>query len=232
MTGTHPDPAAQPPAGEHVDDDRDWFELMAGRAAPDARPALKAEAAWLRAAMLSYRTAAPQGGPAEAELRVARLLERARIAGALPAEAPPMPERQPPNIELAGTRPLPRRWASWGLGLALAASLALLSMPPELLLQNPGSDADPVLRGESVQTLEGPDPAMRRQQALQALESAGFRAQVFDRLGRPGLDIDMPPALSSAQSQTLKRLGVRVPDGPSLQLEFRAPRAATPASAP
>ncbi len=64
-------------------DDQDWLDLLAGRAAPDADPRTCKEAAWLRAALLSYRANAPSGAPAPADERVVRLLARARNAGIL-----------------------------------------------------------------------------------------------------------------------------------------------------
>lgn len=202
------------------DDDQDWLDLMAGRAAPDADARTRKEAAWLRAAMLSYRVTAPEGGPAPADDRVARLLTRAREAGVLPAAA------NDGDLPVARTLRGPR-WPQ-----ALAAGLALCGLVLVFMPERPASDPDaPVMRGAAVQRLTSADPAPQRARLLQDLRAAHFDAQPYERLGRLGIDVALPVPLPAAQAAALQRLGLTPPDGPSLQIEFVTPPAAAPASA-
>lgn len=200
-----------------TDDDLHWLNLLAGRAAPDADARTRKEAAWLRAALLSYRSDAPPGAPAHADDRVGRLLARAREAGVLPRAA---------NDErLAGSRlPTRSRWP-----LALAASVVLCGVLFVNLnsRQTPDDDAGP-LRGAPVQQITAPDTALRREQLLQDLRAAGFDARPFERLGRPGIDVSLPVPLPRDQAAALTRLGLHAPAGPSLQIEILAPQASRP----
>lgn len=197
-----------------TDDDQHWLDLMAGRAAPDADARTRKEAAWLRAAMLSYRVSAPPGGPADAEQRAGRLLTRARDAGLLASAA----------NDAAPRRPAPRWRYAFAAGVA-ACGLVLVFLP-----QSPGpDDADGItLRGAPVQRVESADAQSRRQQMLGDLRAAGFDAQPFERLGRLGLDVSLPVPLPANQAVALTRLGLAPPPGPSLQIEFVTPEAARP----
>jgi hypothetical protein len=201
------------------DDDQQWLDLMAGREAPGADARTRREAAWLRAAMLSYRVSAPPGAPADAEDRIGRLLTRARNAGVLP------PAANDAGLEAAGSTRVRRpRWPH-----ALAASIAVCGAMLVFLQQNPGSDTDGVtLRGAPVQRVQTPDAASRRQQMLQTLRAAGFDAQPFERLGRPGIDVALALPLPPAQAEVLKGLGLTPPAGPSLQIEFVTPAQPAP----
>lgn len=196
------------------DDDQHWLDLMAGRAAPDADARTRKEAAWLRAAMLSYRVTAPPGAPADADQRAGRLLTRARDAGVLASaanDAPPL-------------RPAPRWRHALAAGVA-ACGLVLVFLPQR---QNPDDADGATLRGAPVQRVESADAQSRRQQMLLDLRAAGFDAQPFERLGRPGLDVSLPVPLPQAQAAALARLGLAPPPGPSLQIEFVTPEPARP----
>jgi len=204
-----------PTAPTAPEDDQRWLDLMAGRAVPDADARTRKEAAWLRAAMLSYRVSAPPGAPADADQRIGHLLTRARDAGVLaPAANDPAPRRRPG----AWRRP------------ALAACVAACGLVLVFLPQRQGlDDADGgTLRGALVQRLEVADAPSRRQQMLLDLRAAGFDAQPFERLGRLGLDVSLPVPLPQAQAAALTRLGLAPPPGPSLQIEFVMPEPTRP----
>ncbi|MFG6440912.1 hypothetical protein [Roseateles sp. LKC17W] len=194
MTPTTPD-----------DDDQHWLDLMAGRTAPDADARTRREAAWLRAAVLSYRVTAPPGAPADADARVGRLLTRARDAGVLASAANDAPPRGKAG---AWWRP------------ALAACVALCGVVLVFVPARDGTDDGSALRGAPVQRVETVDVVQRRQQLLRALQAAGFDAQPFERLGRLGIDVSLPVPLPARQAEALKRLGLAAPTGPSLQIEF------------
>lgn len=200
------------------DDDQHWLDLMAGRAAPDADVRTRKEAAWLRAAMLSYRATAPQGAPAHADERVGRLLTRAREAGVLPAAANDTSSASAASAP-ALRKPGRPRWPQ-----ALAASVVLGGLLLVFLPTRHGLDPDDgVLRGAPVQRITTPDAATHRERLLLELRAAGFDAQPFERLGRPGIDVSLPVPLPPGQTAELKRLGLTPPTGPSLQIELVTP---------
>jgi hypothetical protein len=199
------------------DDDQHWLDLMAGRTAPDADARTRHEATALRAAMLSHRTTAPPGAPAEAEARANRLLTRARDAGVLDTAA----------NDAGPAEPISTRRTRWPH--ALAASVAACTLALVFLPRTHDGDPDgSTLRGAPVQTVQAPDPAARRQQLLQDLRAAGFDAQPFERLDRPGIDVALPVPLQPAQVAALTRLGLSAPAGPSLQIEIVTPPSARP----
>lgn len=195
-------------------DDQQWLDLLAGRMAPDADARTQREAAWMRAALLNYREAAPPGMPADADARVSRLLARARQAGVLDTAA-----NEPGPY--AGA-PQPRRsWLRWPQ--MLAAGLAACTVAVMLLPIGQGTAPDDgVMRSAPAQTFTVEDAPQRRQLLLLQLRAAGFDAEPYERLGRPGIDVGLPVPLPAAQAAALKRLGLAVPTGPSLQIEFLA----------
>lgn len=204
----------------HDDDDQHWLDLIAGRDAPEADVRTRKEAAWLRAAMLSYRIAPPSGGPADADARVLRLITRARDAGVLPPAAnDSQAARDTPPTARAPRRHWPLAWAAGILACALGALWAPLHQ----------TDDGEVLRGAAVQRLQVPDAATalsRRAEVLQTLRAAGFDAAGYERLGHLGIDLALDVPLPPRQAAVLKSLGITPPSGPSLQIEFSTPTSA------
>ena len=217
-------------------DDQHWFDLMAGRAAPEAHGRTRADAAWLRAALLAYRAQAPAGAMPDPERRIGTLLARAVAAGVVPpAATQPPPQGTALHHRAAGrlgrwwhhAQDWRRRWASPGLRwtpalavLVLAAALLVGLQPP------PPSTPSEVERGPALQQLSVADPVQRQQQLLLALRAAGLDAHGFERLGRRGVDIELPVPLPPAQAQALQREGLQPTGGPSLVVELlpQAPR--------
>ncbi len=200
-------------------DDLQWFELMAGRNASDARSATRADAAWLRAALLSYAPQPPSGVMPEAGARATRLIARAVAAGVLrPAE-------------LTGWRralhalrqPKPGRQRGWqGLGLATLAVLSLTLFLRVNVPMPPGEPAD-AERGAAVQQVISSDAPARQKQLLRALRAAGLDAQPYERLGRLGVDVELPQPLSPPQRAALQNQGLKPPAGRSLLIEIVPP---------
>lgn len=220
----HPDDTEQ--------DDQHWFDLMAGRAVPDAHGRTRADTAWLRAALLAYRARPPAGQMPAAEQRIERLLGRAVQAGVLP----PSPAAQPapsqpavPSRRPAWWRQLfgsPARGASRpAIGWALAPALVVVALVGTVLLRqtDPPAERPDVERGPALQQISAADPAQRQQQLVQALRAAGLDAQPFERLGRRGVDIELPVPLPPPQAQALQREGLRAPEGPNLIVEVLPP---------
>ncbi len=201
------------------DDDQQWFELLAGRAAPDAHQGTAQEAAWLRAALLAYRAQAPAGEPAPPEQRAERLVERARAAGIVPR-----PTQPPPDRRRVPWWPLPLRAWPWAGALLATLVGAMVALP--WLLPEPHEPEAPVLRGDAVQTRQASDPAADREAVRAALRAVGIEAAPYQRLDRLGLDIELPQPLSADQRQALIGLGLVPPAGPALRIEFVAAGAA------
>lgn len=208
-------------------DDQHWFDLMAGRAAPEAHGRTRADAAWLRAALLAYRAQAPAGAMPDPERRIHKLLHRAVAAGVLPPATAPRAATGRPGRWAA-------RWQGWRQrlvppGLRWAPALAVLVLGAALLVgqQTPAPTVPTeVERGPALQQLSVADPVQRQQQLLQALRAAGLDAHGFERLGRRGVDIELPVPLPPAQAQALQREGLQPTGGPSLVVELlpAAPR--------
>lgn len=223
-----------PTTGGPADDDQHWLDLLAGRAAPQADAATRHEAQRLRTALLACQAEAPAGAPDAPEARIARLLSRAREATLLPV-LPAAPAAPPPS-SAPSSRSTPDAGRSWldhwraqaqAGGQALgwrgaAAGLALAALAVTLAVKQglPEPAAPEVMRGSAQQQLTVPHPEEQQQALLAALRAAGFDAHPYTRLGRPAIDVALPVPLPPAQAQALARLGLAVPDGPSLQLEL------------
>ena len=213
------------------DEDQLWLDLLAGREVPDAAQRLRAEAAWLRAALLAYRAEAPAGRMPDPAERVQRLLQRAVDAGVM--EPPPAGEAR----RLSGLRRWIGRWRAhlvgrgaggsgiawrWPAGLAAALALVALLVVP---LEPSGPAEDGVLRGAAaVQTVVAPSPGAARDRLLAELKAAGLDAVPYDNLGRVGIDIELAQPLPPAAAALLQRHGLQPPAGPQLRVEFTAPR--------
>lgn len=200
------------------DGDQAWLDLLAGRAAPGADPALAREAALLRDGLHRYRIDAPPGHVPAPDERVQRLLDRAHQSGVLPgaerATAPP-----PPAPRRSTALAAPRWWPAAVLGLGLATGLAWWSQRP-----GPAQDTLPfVLRGDGVLQRPAPDLAQARAQRdalLSQLRAQGFEADAYEQLDRPGVDLALTQPLSDARRAALLALGITPPHGPQLRVEF------------
>jgi hypothetical protein len=193
------------------DDNQDWLDLLAGRPAPDADAATRAEAERLRNALRSQALPLPAAEP-DARERTERLLERARDAGVLA-----------PRGE---ARPGWRGWLAgpWGRGagaLGLVAAVLLVA-GPQWQDRRGDDDIGSTERGGDVQQRRAAEPRPARDALLAALRAAGIDAQPYERLGRPGLDIGLAHPLSDAHRQALVRAGLAIPAGPVLRVEFVA----------
>lgn len=195
------------------DDDQAWLDLLAGRSVPDADAATRRQALRLRAA-LQAPAPLPAGPEPDRDARTRRLLQRAQDAGVL---AP----RSSPSGRL-------RHWLRpglWGSG-AVAAVLVVVLVSVAPPGPAPGdADGPGAERGADVQALQRDDPQAARDRLLADLRATGLDAQPYERLGRPGLDIQLPRPLAPEQLRALTAAGLVVPAGPVLRVEFNAPAA-------
>ena len=221
-----------------VEDDLQWFELLAGRSAPEALAHTRTEAAWLRAAMLTYKLHPPAGLPPEPAQRIDDLMRRALAAGlfaerdlsvALAGSSDPVGALA--ETTASGRYGVIDRWFSrlssllqsfsqptrWPLVLAsvLAASWLLWTIQPA------ETGLDDTLRGGApVQQIATRSIIDEQRRVLEKLSQAGFEASPFERLGRRGIELQVPEKPNAQQLKAIDELSLKLPAGPQLVIEF------------
>jgi hypothetical protein len=95
--------------------------------------------------------------------------------------------------------------------MALLAGL-LLRAPaePETVRSGPGE----------IVRLSAADPASTAERILHDLRAAGVEATAYERLGRPGIDADLPQPLPGSVRAVLRRHGIPEPTDGVLQVEI------------
>ena len=137
---------------------------------------------------------------ASLDTRAEALLARARAAGLLARAKPPTVSWRWPALAAAGLA-----------GVVLAAGLLLRpSGEPETVRSSPGE----------VVRLTAADPSATAQRILHDLRAAGVEATPYERLGRQGIDADLPQPLPSAVRSVLRRHGIPEPVDGVLQVEI------------
>jgi len=206
-------------------DDALWVESLAGRSRTeaDSEGRALAEGAALRAGILA-RTVDTGPNPAEHdELREDALIEKARAAGLLPRRSPAS----------AATRPgaAPRGWlpllAGWRGALAVAtlAGAAALFLFVFVMRTGPSPVRPPeIVRSPPDRTfrLQARDPAALQLEIIDELRAAGVAATGYERLGRRGIDADLPKPLPEEVRRILDRHKIPVPTNDILAVEIVA----------
>ena len=188
-------------------DDEAWFEGLAGRASrgPAAREGARLRAAYGR--LPAPVVATPPVEPIVAAARAEGLFRRRGLC-------PSCAQRW-------------RRWTAalrangwrWSSGLAVAAVLAGVSAS---LWMQPGPEPAPTLRApaDGLWLRAAPDPAAARDRLAERLQAQGLTVRRYERLGRAGLDADLPQPPSAELQRLLREEGlVPAADG-SLRVEF------------
>lgn len=197
-----------------IDNDDDaWLDGLAGRLEPAQLEAATArqlvfEAAALREFIRHQHAFSVEVVPEADAEREHALIARARREGLLPPSADRMRARPPlRRVGLA---------AAAVLLLAVGTSIWRASLPPQEALR--GVDGATVL-------LEARDPQALRRQLTEELRAAGVTVAAYERLGRLGLDADLPRPLPSKIAAILERHHIPVPaDGVlAVEIEARAP---------
>lgn len=193
-------------------DDHDWADALAGRAPPDAASAALAEGRMLRDAARRWPAVPPPLSLPDEQT----LLARARADGLL----------APRRRWCAGCAERWRRWRDsprWlgGAGLVLASLLGLwvavdVGRAPDDL---------PALRApEGVLLRSAADPAGARERLATLLAAQQVPVRRYERLGRFGIDADLPRPPPPALQALLRDEGLAVAGDGSLRVEFEGAR--------
>lgn len=191
-----------------TEDDLRWSETLAGRGdAPDGR-ALREAVSRLRAEEAQERIGADV-------TREDALIERARKEGLVPPEKPRAMKPEPAR----------RSGFSWSFGLRAAAAVAAVLVVAIGLERGLKHETEPVpetVRGSvaGIQRLEVDDPIAVQHEILEALRAAGIGATGYERLGRQGIDAELPPSLPAPVAELLQRHHLAVPPDGVLQVEI------------
>ena len=188
-----------------LDDDDRWLEALAGRApAGDDSPAAH-EAARLRASILAREVAPSPLVPARDPRREDALIARARREGLIPAKR-------------EARRPA---WAGWRAAAALAAAVTLVVIGIVLW---PAPERETVRGGPGeIVRLSAAQPQELQSRIVQELRDAGVNAVTYERLGRFGIDADLPTPVPPAVAEVLRRHGIPVPRDGALSVEIGSP---------
>ncbi len=175
-----------------TDDDR-WLDALGGRAVGDS--ATEREASALRAAMLSRASVAADVAQTDAA-RERALIERARREG----------------IVSRGARPV------WG---SLAAAAVLVLAAGIWFIDRPQNDAFAVRSApDGAVRIEADDPVGLKRTMLAELRAAGIDARGYERLGKQGIDADLPESLTAAQRRVLDTYQLVAPEDGVLRVEI------------
>jgi hypothetical protein len=183
------------------EDDLHWLDALAGRPASGSTDAADREARTLRGLI---STQIKENIVAVSKMDFAResaLIARAKAEGLLPPRS-----RRP--------------WFQAAAGLAAAALLASVliglyrtSLPPS-----------ETFRGvqDGTVRLAAKDPSALKQQIIRELHAAGIPAVGYERLGRSGVDAELPKPISAAAREVLERHHIPVPQDGALVIEIVA----------
>jgi len=194
-----------------MDEDTElWLQALAGRAAVDDRrpPVLEAQA--LRDTLLRMPQPEATLEPSEDQAREAALLELARRQGLLAD-----------RIEGRGWRARLGILATWP-GLGVLTALACSALVIAILLRP--SRAPEAVRGapEALVVLTAANPVQLKQDLLAELRASGVRATGYERLGREGIDADLPQPVPDRVRAVLSRHHIEIPRDGVLRIEIAA----------
>jgi len=197
----------------NADEDRIWLDALAGRIDETESHVEAQEARALRELIHAQSLDDSITVAAVDPAREAQLIERARAGGLLPASPrPPLP---------ASSAPWRRRlFAPRGLLAAAALGAITIGVLVQALL--PPAETFRGVTGGTVR-LESRNPAALKRQLTEELDTAGVHVLGFDRLGRVGIDADLPRPVSVQVRRVLERHRIPIPADGVLVVEIDAP---------
>ena len=192
--------------------DDGWFDALAGRADATTGAVGDGEGQLLRAAILAQAAAQETVVRTSDPAREAALIERARGAGILPAEAPA-------GRLAVGRARVPRWYGRWPAGLVAAAIAGVAISVTWQMRTRPVAEVE---RGAAsgIVRISVADPIRLRQELVKELDAAGVHAIGYSMLGHQGVDADLPTPVPPAVRQVLKRHGIAIPRNNVLQIEI------------
>jgi hypothetical protein len=186
------------------EDDKAWLDALAGRGAPSLSRAADQEVRMLREGINSIIREGDGGTVGVDPAREAALIARARREGLLP-ERP--------------SRGLSRR--AWSIASGALAAVALLASVVVGLYRNSLPPAQTYRGAQSgVVRLQATDPAAFQRQLIGELRDAGVQVAGYQRLGRYGIDADLPTPVPAAVQELLQRHRVPLPANGALAIEI------------
>jgi hypothetical protein len=184
-----------------------WLEALAGRVAParvsEQSRALASEAAALREFIRAQESVSSLDVPGASAAREEELIARARRAGLLVSYS--ADARARPSLRRLSLSAVAVLVVAVGIGVWRA------SLPPPALVR--GVDHGTV-------HMEARDPAALKRQLTDELEAAGVKVSGYERLGRVGIDADLPQPLPPAVAKILERHQIPIPSDGALVLEI------------
>jgi hypothetical protein len=184
-----------------------WLAALAGRVAPaqvsKQSRALALEAAALREFIRQQESVGSVDVPEVSAAREEELIARARREGLLVSYPPDARAR-------SGLRRLSLSAAAV-LVVAVGIGLWRASLPPS-----------EVVRGVDHGTvhMQARDPAVLKRELTDELEAAGVKVSGYERLGRVGIDADLPQPLPPQVAHILKRHRIPIPADGALVVEI------------
>lgn len=182
-----------------------WLDALAGRPVTDGHGSAAREARGLREALQRRAQSELDSAPDRDSRREASLLERARRQGLIPSRR--------------------ARWARrWSLGtwptVAALTVIACAAVGLTVMLR-PTRQVETVRGGgPEIVTLRATDPAALKADLLRELRAAGVAATGYQRLGREGIDADLPQPVPPRVRAILASHHIRVPSDGVLEVEI------------
>ena len=195
--------------------DADWLDALAGRIAVADAGADAREALALRLLIRQQDVEIASTGPPDAA-REDALIERAQSAGLL---SPKPAQMRISQRTAAGRRP----WLAGPRGALAAAAVVIVAvgfawlqsmLPPKEMLRG--------MENGTVHLTARDPPALKRE-LIDELDAAGAHVVGYVRLGRAGIDADLPQPLTARVRQVLDAHHIPIPKDGVLLVEIEAP---------
>lgn len=196
------------------DDNKTWFDVLAGRTTSGSNLHAAREARLLRDSILRRRQVQsaeqPPQLPARDAHREAELLARAQREGLI----------DPARLQHRS------RWLRGGratVTLAAAAAIAFIAVGLSLFLRT--DTPQEIYRGthDGVVTVEAANPTALKGQLITELRAAGVAVTGYERFGVEGVDAELPRPISSQVREVLQKHHLPVPADGVLKVEITAP---------